>query len=152
MQTQEPGGGFRESHSHSPVLRYKRENPDNYSAEGTLSGGQVISLPDSFGAVPQNVVARGAVGGGWALAGARPHGAARCMVTPKCSGTGCGWGWMGPCGCQASRRCSMHGYPKTVGERGTGNGVSPITLFFRAGGWGKRTFTWSWISVLKGRF
>jgi hypothetical protein len=35
-----------------------------------------------------------------------------------CSGTGRGWGWMGPCGCQASRRRSMHGRPKTVGERG----------------------------------
>ena len=35
-----------------------------------------------------------------------------------CSGTGWGWGWMGPCGCQASRRPSMYGCPKTVGERG----------------------------------
>jgi len=33
-----------------------------------------------------HVVARGGVGGGWALAGARPRGAARCMGAPKLSG------------------------------------------------------------------
>jgi len=34
-----------------------------------------------------------------------------------CSGTGCGWGWMGPCGCQALRRReACHPVPLHVGD------------------------------------
>src|SRR5260370_12395563 len=35
-----------------------------------------------------------------------------------CSGTGLGWGWMGPCGCQ------VPDHPKTVRDRATIHGVS----------------------------
>jgi hypothetical protein len=39
----------------------------------------------------------------------------------KCSGTGRGWGWMGPCGCQASRRsiaCPCMPIPNVSGREG----------------------------------
>src|SRR5260370_40913990 len=40
----------------------------------------------------------------------------------KCSGTGVGWGWMGPCGCQ------VPDHPKTVRDRGVGRGTHVTTF------------------------
>ncbi len=54
-----------------------------------LSGNRPATRrrPDGRGSGDgQHVVARGEVGGGWALAGARPRGAARCMGAPKLPG------------------------------------------------------------------
>src|SRR5712692_921872 len=40
-------------------------------------------------------------------------------IPQKCSGTGLGEGWMGPCGCQA------WDHPKTVGERAPSSSLTP---------------------------
>jgi len=75
----------------------------------SLSGNRPATRrwPDGRGSGDgQPVVARGAVGGGWALVGARPHGAAGCMGAPQLSGREVGLG-----GCKQVRQYVMNVTP-----------------------------------------
>src|SRR6266567_5409696 len=117
--------GFSRCFERIFLLLFSFDNP--FSHFVGVNGVVGISLPDSFGVVPTPGTHKGPTAPPCHpvplpigkpprhQATARRAWERECTT---CSGTGWGWGWMGPCGCQASRRPSMYGCPKTVGERG----------------------------------